>query len=127
MNNFIKVKDFFKNYEVEDLAEIKIKIENYIHRRIYRKLFPAMARLNDITLFRVCFLHSWIKLSNYDARFENVEQSILDLAIQSVKMMDFAKSPFDKFNQVSSSFLETELNTINPSENGFNNEFISSL
>ncbi|MCQ2816349.1 MAG: hypothetical protein MJ252_03695 [archaeon] len=92
----IKGEGYLKGYGMEDLLEIKMSIDNYIHRRLYRKLYPEMANKDDIDLFRNCFLHSWIKIENFNEKFKYYDRNILDLAIQTIKQMDFAKSPFDK-------------------------------
>ncbi|MCQ2816023.1 MAG: hypothetical protein MJ252_02045 [archaeon] len=96
MYDSIKNEEYLRNYEKEDLPEIKIIIENYIYRGIYRKIFSEMANKKDIELFKTCFLHSWIKIENFHSKFKGYDKNILDLAIHSLKLMDSANSPFDK-------------------------------
>ena len=97
-------EDMLKKYEEEEKYEIKKLIQNYIHKKLYSKIYPEMAVQADIAIFQKCFKLDWLKITDLDESFKNINMNVLNLAIGYIKQMDNEKTPFEKLQSFSKSY-----------------------
>ena len=87
-----------KNIENEESLEIiNNKIYDYIMEKLYNKLFPKEPDLTDNIIFKNCFKHSWIELSNLIKEKKNyIFDNYLPDTINYFQQFEKEKSPRKK-------------------------------
>lgn len=96
--------ELFNTYTNEQLQEIAEDIENYIMRKCYKYVYPAMESEEDNHLFHKCVSLSWLKPQHMEIKEIYVKEKLWQIAINCLHKMDFEKSPVEKLRCVESAF-----------------------
>ena len=55
-----------------------------------------MAVQADISIYKNCFIYQWIKLTQFDEDYKDINENVLNIAIECLKKMENEKSPYEK-------------------------------
>ena len=55
-----------------------------------------MAVQADISIYKNCFIYQWIKLTQFDEDYKDINENVLNIAIECLKKMENENSPYEK-------------------------------
>jgi len=92
------VKVSFKNVSDEEYNLIMDEIENYICKRLYNKVFPAVESEKDKTFWRRCKELEWINFDHLEIIERNRCDEMWEYAAQVLNQMDNRLTPLEKLD-----------------------------
>ena len=92
----LKTEKSFSSFTPEEFIEAEKIIQCYVHRKLYSKLYPDMAVQADISIYKNCYIYQWIKLTQFDENYKDINENVLNVAIECLKRMENEKSPYEK-------------------------------
>ena len=98
-NYFNLIKIHLKEKDIVDennLDNVCNKIYDYIMERLYDKLFPKEPLFTDIKIFRNCYKHVWVELSNLIKDNNYILDDYLFDSCNWLKLFENEKSPRKK-------------------------------
>ena len=100
VHKFIDDNNLFNHYSKDDLVDMKKEIENYIHQKLYPKIYPEISMGDDIKLYRIIFCLGWIKPENIIKNYTSINQNTIDFCIQIMNNMLNETCPRKKLNEI---------------------------
>ena len=96
--------ELFKDSTEEEIDDILEDIENYIIRRIYKRVYPQKQLDEDKEFYsKTCNLN-WITPEQSDIKKIFVNEKLWQIAISSLNKMDNEKSPIEKLKCVQAAY-----------------------
>jgi hypothetical protein len=99
INEYIKKDPMFTEYEENEIKNIQLQIENFIHAQIYNKIFNTKPDSTDIKIAQNCEKYNWIKPQNICAELKYVDDKMVQIMIYFAKNMVNEMCPANKVNE----------------------------
>ncbi len=100
VHKYIDDLNLFNHYSKDDLNDMKKEIENYIHQKLYSKIYPDMPMGDDIALYRIIFCLGWVKPENIIKNYTSINEKTIYLCTQIMNNMINETCPRKKLNEI---------------------------
>lgn len=100
----LQADDLFKEFDEEAINDILEDLENYIMRKIYRRVIPDNELPQDRAFYEQCERLAWIQPAHLEINQKFVNERLWSIGILSLQKMDYEKSPKDKLNCVQNTY-----------------------
>ena len=100
INKYIDDNNLFNHYSKNDLNDMKIEIENYIHQKLYSKIYPEISMGDDIEIYKNCFYLEWIKPEHIIKNYTSINENLINLGVKIINNMMNETCPRKKLNEL---------------------------
>ncbi len=100
IHKFIDDNNLFNHYSKDDLIDMKKEIENYIHQKLYPKIYPDIPMGDDILLYKLIFCLEWIKPEQIIKNYTLINEQTICLCTQIMDNMVKETCPRKKLNEI---------------------------
>ncbi len=96
----IKSDKMMTKLSIIEFHEVLYGLENYILKKLYKRLYPNKQSKEDIFIYKKCVRLSFLKPDNIikDKKFKKINEKSLEVSIEFIKEMDNNTTPMDKIN-----------------------------
>jgi hypothetical protein len=96
----IKKDIIISNLSTEEFLQVLYGLENYILKKLFKRLYPNNQSKEDLIIQKKCIRLSFIKPDNIikDKKFKKINEKLLEISIEYIKEMEKNTTPMEKLN-----------------------------
>lgn len=104
LRDSITKHELFSHYSEDQLSEVCDDIENYIQKKIYKKVFPSQELERDNNFYDQCCRFEWVSPIHLEINKKYLNERLWNIAMCNLNKMDNEKSAVDKLKCVQGAY-----------------------
>ncbi len=97
-------EELFAGYTEEEISDIIEDIENYIHRKCYKKVYPSQESQEEKDFYSKCLSLAWLTPQHLEIKKKFINEKLWLIAGSCCTKMDIEKSPVEKLRCIQSAY-----------------------